>query len=546
MYRLQDKQEIFFPTRIVKVEGTVENPERLLAEKPLALLPTCNESTLTRLSKQGEARSYMVLDFGIELHGSVRLLTQRTSKLGMKLRLVFGESVTEALSHVGERGATNHHSPRDIEVEIANLSILEFGCTGFRFCRIEAAEEGSFWFKSIAAVRKTADIREPGYIRTSDERLNRIIDTARYTAYLNMQNGVIWDGIKRDRMVWSGDLNTEILTAAYSYGAVPHIKNCLELLRRETPDAVWMNNIPSYSVWWILNLIDYYRISGDRAFFEENLDYVHDILRDLDACIGESRAEIDMERTGKRTSRPFFLDWPTAETEDAFPGTMMLIDYTLHKLLCVNLGGIDRPMVSRLLERIRAYRAMPAAQKETIAMQVMAGGGPADAKERLEADGATGFSTFMMYFILNALDRAGSRQTLDLAKAYYGGMLDRGATTFWEDFDMAWLDGSGRIDEETPEGLRDLHADYGNFCYKGLRHSLCHGWSSGIVGYAVERLLGLVILEPGYAQIAVCPDLHGLDFMEGRIPTPHGDIFIRAEAGREPIVEVPRGVAHVK
>ena len=31
-------------------------------------------------------------------------------------------------------------------------------------------------------------------------------------------------------------------------------------------------------------------------------------------------------------------------------------------------------------------------------------------------------------------------------------MLDRGATTFWEDFDLEWLDGSGRIDELPKEG----------------------------------------------------------------------------------------------
>ena len=73
-------------------------------------------------------------------------------------------------------------------------------------------------------------------------------------------------------------------------------------------------------------------------------------------------------------------------------------------------------------------------------------------------------------------------------------MLSRGATTFWEDFDISWLDGSGRIDEIPDPEKKDLHADYGRFCYKGLRHSLCHGWSA-VPAYVLrryaDRLFGL-------------------------------------------------------
>ena len=29
------------------------------------------------------------------------------------------------------------------------------------------------------------------------------------------------------------------------------------------------------------------------------------------------------------------------------------------------------------------------------------------------------------------------------------------------------------------KGKKDIHGDYGDYCYKGFRHSLCHGWASG-------------------------------------------------------------------
>ncbi len=542
MHQLKEKQTVLFPTRVVKTCGDVVGAENLTQEKPLALLPTFTEPLMTRLSGAG---SFVLLDFGRELHGSLRILSARTSQLQMKLRLVFGESVSEALSQVGERGATNHHSPRDIVVDIANLSSLEFGRTGFRFCRIETVADDTVWLKAAVAVCKTADIPQKGFVRTSDARFNEILDTALYTCYLNIQDGVIWDGIKRDRMVWSGDLNTEILTAGYMYGMIPNIKNCLELLRHETPDDVWINHIPSYSVWWIRNLVDYVRLSGDMAYYKANLDYVAAILRDLDICIGETRGDIDMQRSGKRTHRPFFLDWPTADREDAFVGTMMLTLYTLRGLRELG-GGVDLALVDHLIRRIAIYGDLRPDMKEAIAMQVCCGTGAENACALLEADGANGFSTFMMYFILRALDTSGSDKTLSLCKDYYGGMLDRGATAFWEDFHLSWLDGSGRIDEETPVGLSDLHADYGDFCYKGLRHSLCHGWSCGVVAYAVEQLLGITILSPGFDRVRIRPDLHGLDSVEGRIPTPHGDIEVSLRAGAAPVIRVPDGIVLVQ
>jgi hypothetical protein len=65
-------------------------------------------------------------------------------------------------------------------------------------------------------------------------------------------------------------------------------------------------------------------------------------------------------------------------------------------------------------------------------------------------------------------------------------MLDRGATTFWEDFHIEWLEGTGRIDE-LDETKKDIHGDCGAHCYVGFRHSLCHGWSAGVAKFIKEH-----------------------------------------------------------
>lgn len=49
--------------------------------------------------------------------------------------------------------------------------------------------------------------------------------------------------------------------------------------------------------------------------------------------------------------------------------------------------------------------------------------------------------------------------------------------------------------------IKDLHADFGAYCYKGLRHSLSHGWSCGPAHFLSERVLGVSFPEPGKVRI---------------------------------------------
>ena len=126
-------------------------------------------------------------------------------------------------------------------------------------------------------------------------------------------------------------------------------------------------------------------------------------------------------------------------------------------------------------------------------------------------------------------DHAGA---LEVIRRYWGAMLDFGATTFWEDFDLRWTENSFRIDELPIPGKKDIHADFGNYCYKGLRHSLCHGWAGGSATWMSENLLGIKILEPGSKTVEIKPNLAGLDWLEGSFPTPYGPIKVKAEKGK--------------
>ena len=68
-----------------------------------------------------------------------------------------------------------------------------------------------------------------------------------------------------------------------------------------------------------------------------------------------------------------------------------------------------------------------------------------------------------------------------------------GATTFWEDFDVTWTENATGINEHAKNGKNDIHGDFGKFCYNGFRHSLCHGWSAGVLAFFIESILGITV-----------------------------------------------------
>jgi hypothetical protein len=102
-----------------------------------------------------------------------------------------------------------------------------------------------------------------------------------------------------------------------------------------------------------------------------------------------------------------------------------------------------------------------------------------------------------------------------------------GATTFWEDFNIEWMENSARLDEFTPEGMNDIHGDFGDYCYPSYRHSFCHGWASGPTSWLTENVLGITIAEPGCKALKIEPHLGNLRWAEGTFPTPYGVVKVK-------------------
>ena len=128
------KKEYILPVA-VKAQEMVAGSENLLIAKP-ACVSFRNDGCCEFMQKG----AYVVLDFGKELCGSVRLIAG-SMDTAAQFRITLGESLTEACSVIGQKNATNDHSPRDFQVVVPGMSDLTFGMSGFRFARMELLTE---------------------------------------------------------------------------------------------------------------------------------------------------------------------------------------------------------------------------------------------------------------------------------------------------------------------------------------------------------------------------------------------------------------------
>ncbi len=517
----------------VKITWQSECAGRCIANAEQLLLPGNGQADLSDkdmciLKSENGSQPSLLLDFGKEIHGGLQLVTGMSpSGKPIRVRVRFGESASEAMSEIGpDKTATNDHAIRDAIVLLPWLGKLEIGNTGFRFVRIDLLDASTeLHLKEVRAIFIFRHLPWLGSFKCNDSLLNKIWQTGAYTVQLNMQD-YLWDGIKRDRLVWVGDMHPEIVTICNVFGYNDVVPKSLDFIRDITPLPGWMNGISTYSMWWIIIHRDWYYHNGNLSYLKQQKSYLLQLLNHLISKIGvDDKEHLDGNR---------FLDWPSSENKrgvDAGIQAMMIWALTDGADLCNKLG--EFPMAARCISavsRLKKNLPDPNNLKQAAALMALTELWPAQKAndEVLAVNGAKGFSTFYGYYMLQAMAKAGNYQgAIDVIRDYWGAMLNLGATTFWEDFNIDWLPNASRIDELPKADQKDIHGDYGNYCYRGFRHSLCHGWASGPTPWLMQHVLGITVVEPGCKTIRIVPHLGDLQFAEGSFPTPYGIIKVK-------------------
>ncbi len=523
-------------------------------------------SGMCQLVNKGSDKASVILDFGKEIHGGLKIVISTVSPARTPVfRVRFGESVSETCSELNtttslvETGsnevmdlknntATNDHAMRDMELTCPYYGSIEIGSTGYRFVRLDLLTDDMLVnLKEVTAILRYRDIPYEGSFNCSDQRLNDIWMTGAYTVHLNMQE-YIWDGIKRDRLIWLGDMHPETSTISYVFGEDESVYSSLDLAVKQYPLPNYFNGMSAYSMWYLIMQYDWYMHFGNIDFLRKHGDYIKGLVDLIDTKVD---AEGNDELGGGR-----FLDWPSSPNEKGVhSGYRALIVWAMNDAakLCRILG--DEPqakkaeaIVARLNKKIMPSNNL----KQAEGLMAIAGLKSAeDAAKAILEGGPKGFSTFYGYYMLQALAMDGKyAEALDIISKFWGGMLDLGATTFWEDFNLDWVDNVGRIDEFVPAGKKDIHGDFGAYCYPGFRHSFCHGWASGPTAWMSQHVLGIEPLEPGCRKVSVKPHLGNLEWAEGTYPTPMGNIYVKhvrqADGSVKSTIKAPKGVKVVK
>ncbi len=515
----------------------LENPDALLLNGVNNASPWSDKGCIL---KNGAG---ICLDYGKEIHGGVKIISGANTNSLTKIRIRFGESISEAMNE-----PNNDHAVHDTILDIPWHGTVEFGNTGFRYVRIDMIEQNEnakpdsiIEFKEIRAVAVYRNLEYKGDFVCDDDRLNEIWNTGAYTVHLNMQD-YIWDGIKRDRLVWLGDMHPEVKVVCSLFDDDGIVSASLDYARDQTPIPSWINDISSYSLWWIIIQKDWYLYKGNLGYLKKQKKYLLSLLELLENCIDDSGSEILPE------SR--FLDWPTNGNDKVVHAglqALLIWAFDAGAYLCgileeENVAGKCRAAIGKL----KQHNPDAGENKQANALKSLA---EIDSPQKindevLAVNPYNGVSTFYGYYVLEARAKAGDYQgALDLIRKYWGGMIDMGATTFWEDFDLDWMTNATGIDEMPQDGKKDIHKDYGNYCYKGLRHSLCHGWAGGPTAWLSEHILGFKPMSPGCKKLLIDPQLGDLNWAEGSLPTPYGVVTVShkktEDGGIETEVQAP-------
>ena len=497
------------------------------------------------VSVKSNGKGGIIADFGKETYG-FPVFEQITGR--GRVRVIYGESEKEALADglfddklVIKPNAADVWEYLDFEA----TDRLQLPVTrAFRYVNVVPVE-GDVKVGNLSMVREyNADLKVRGAFECDDAKLNEIWRVCEYTLQLTAREFLL-DGIKRDRWVWSGDAKQSALLSYYVYGEREVVRRTLWALRGKDPVWRHINTISDYTFYWFGMAWEYYLYTGDREFLRE----IYPSMKTLMEFV-ESRME--KKDDGWYVSKPgdwTFVDWAPSALEN-YQGPVAVLQILLARAYEALAAAAE---VQGDAETAKSAAAKSVALRKRIVPTFWNDekGGLVHAlgKDGKQLDQFTRYANmfgifygyfddaqtksvidhcllndqvmkivtpYMRFYELEAHCAIGRQaEVTKEMRAYWGGMLDLGATSFWELFD--------------PREKGDQHyAMYG----RTFGRSFCHAWGASPAYLLGRYYLGVTPTRPGFAAYEVCPNLGGLKWMHGKVPTPNGEIEVTVKDGK--------------
>ena len=432
----------------------------------------------------------LCLDFGTHLVGKVTLnFGYRGSHPDAPawIRLKFAERKCEL-----HENAENYHGwismgwiqQEQLHVDVLPATLALPRRYAFRYLQIEVLDVSSKYQlvleDAVCIATTSADDRALKPYE-ADVRKQQLDAVACHTLRECMQD-VFEDGPKRDRRLWMGDLRMQALANYETFQNYDLVKRCLYLFAGTTQEQgrvgaclftqpqieVDDTTMFDYSLFYIPTLLDYYKATGDMETLQDLAPTALQQIELAQPYFDEEGLVKDSDVLGW-----CFVDWNLGLNKQASAQGIYLY--------CVN-AAIE---LAKILGRDAAALEADYAAKKTAAenlwngeyyvsgankqiswasqvWMVLGGAENADAAllQRLEncCDAEGMVTPYMYHNYVDALLAVGQKaKALEVLCAYWGGMLDQGADTFWELYN--------------PENPNE--SPYGGT----IVNSYCHAWS---------------------------------------------------------------------
>ncbi|WP_296686669.1 alpha-rhamnosidase [Flavobacterium sp.] len=488
--------------------------------KPSEFKLTTKAWNAKKIEKIGTGK---LVDFGKETFGYIKI---HGLKGKGKVALYYGESREEALDSA-KCETLDHLSFDGKQAE----TYTHNGSKAFRYVQVQA--DPTVKYDSISMLYEYLPLHNRGAFKSSDQLLNRIWDVSAYTMQLTSREFFI-DGIKRDRWVWSGDAYQSYLMNYYLFFDSPSVERTLLALRGKEPVTAHINIIMDYSLYWFVGVYDYYLHTGDTKFIKTFYPRMKSLM---DFCLKRRNQNGFLE--------PLEGDWVFIDWANGLPKTgevsfeQMLLARSLEAMaVSAKIAGEneDQKQYEKLADDLKTKLFdVFWDKKENVMKHQRINGKMQDIVTRYANMFGIFFNYFnedqkqsiknkvllndtilkittpyMRFYELEALCAMGEQDyVLKEMKDYWGGMLKEGATSFWEEYNP------------TKKGTEHL-AMYG----RPYGKSLCHAWGSSPIYLLGKYYLGVKPTAPGYSEYEIKPNLGGLQWMEGKVPTPKGEVAV--------------------
>ncbi len=425
----------------------------------------------------------------------------------------------------------------------------------FRFIKINfIALDGAVTLDRIVQHQTWYAYHEEGGVASSDDRLNTIIDISKVTVRINSSYHYE-DCPMREQALWIFDMRSMSLVNYYHYYNPELTAKCLRqmfALQREDGSIVSLGPkqagllMLDFCLHLVATLTEYYQHTGDVGLVQELYPYV----RKLHTFITQFRDDDGLLDSDKLPEVAVFLDWSATIqkrgktlilnalykryledvallanlVEEPESGAALLTEATglkdkLHQTFFWAEKGLYRDAwrFGEPLNGISQQANIAALYADIVPHDQIS-----SVLDKAWNDYPQPFAPAYYLTIFEALARIGRTDLIhDSIKTYWGAMLDRGATTWWEVFDP------------TTPAWSYPHPFLGNtptFEMDWIPISTCHGWSS-IPAYAVVRyLLGVDLSQLHRNTIIIRPGQpYAMGNVRFSLPLPGGQLDLAYE-----------------